>query len=237
MCELQSRQRVLARDGSYARWIPLGNDRARGTIYRKYCRDCDVSFSLIPDFIVRHQRYNRPTVVGWLWTRLGGARCRSRSFLVEHGVDHPAPEGLISWTDLLDAERTRPGYQLLSRWERVFTLRAKRSVARLVYVCIALGCDFKREVANSLSSLASVPRSARALAVALGLWRSIVQATSTCGSEVELRAAFVSLVTHLTFRPLPPSHRLRRAFSEAVIYDALAWSGRPPPRATRQEAS
>lgn len=227
LCERQGAVRRLARNGRYRRWIPIGSGRVAGWIYRRYCRVCKVAFSLIPDFILRGHSYSRFLVVSWLWSCLGGQSSRSRPFLVQAGIEHPAPEVGVSWTDLLDAERTRPGYQTLSRWTRRFSARARKRVAHLVQTCIGTEVDFKRDVAECLSSLTSVPRYARALAVVVGLWRAILQTSAT--APVDLYEALDSVVPHLCNRVLEPSHKLRRAFSDDLIYDSMVWSGRPPP--------
>lgn len=236
-CEQRSIRRRLARDGSYGRGIPLGNGAVPGKIFRKYCRPCDVSFSLIPDFILRGQRYGRLLVVAWLWAWLRGAACRSVDFLIEQQIPRPLQEALTCWSDLVDAEPTRPGYRLMHRWGCVFSRRALRAIPAMVHACISLRCDFKREVAECLTTLSLVPRRARPLAVALGLWRAMQQATSTSGAAVELESALLTLSGFLAQRPLRASHGLRRASGDSLVYDTLAMLGRPPPEPNKEEAS
>ena len=177
-----------------------------GRILRKYCRPCDVSFSLIPDYILRGQHYGRFLVVAWLWAWLRGVACCRVDFLDEQQIPRPVHDALTCWSDLVDLEPTRPSYRLLRRWGCVFNRRALRFIPVLVHACTGRRCDFKREVAECLTTLSCVPRRARPLAVALGLWRALQQATSTSGPDVELEYALFTLSGFLTQRPLLASH-------------------------------
>lgn len=230
LCLLEAVEQRLVRNGGYARWIPVGCSYQRGWIFRKYCRRCDVSFSLIPDFILRRQRYGRWLIVSWLWACLCGATSRSLAFLRQQGIRHAEPDGFTCWSDLLDSDRTCPGYQLLWHWFTVFSRRAQQRIPRLVEACLSLQCDFKRDVVACLQSLPYVPRRGRALAVAVGLWRAVMQANDSDGTLVLLEDALFSLVGHLASESLPASHKLRRASGGRVLYDTLAVGGRPPPQ-------
>lgn len=218
------------RDGSYARWIPVGAGVERGRIYRKYCRFCGTSYSLIPDFVLPRRHYSCAFVAAWLWAWLRGAACRSRDFLVRHGVQVPTLCPGDSWSDLLDTQRTVPGYALLWRWSRAYSDRARPLAGVLVHLCIELRCDFKRDVAEALEALGAVPRAARPLAVTLGLWRAVMQTERIDATPVTLEEALPALTAVLARQqPVKPSHGLRRAFCGARSYDGGTVIGRSPP--------
>lgn len=210
---------VLAHNGHYQRWIPVGVGKVRSRIYRKRCARCRVSFSLLPDFVVRSHRYSRGLMASWLGWCLKGASSRCRAFFQEQGIAHPQPEPLTAWSDLLDAERTRPGYQLLCRWVRSFALRALRVLPTLLAACLFLGANLK-QVAERLGGFRAVPPRAWPLVVALGLFW-VLQEHQGTGSPPPWEHLLWDLVGYLTSRPLPPSHKLRRASGGRVIYDVL----------------
>ena len=216
----------LARDGGYSRWMPTvsGEDK-RGWIYRLWCSRCRVSFSLLPDFIPRGLRYPCLFIADWLWEALRGTSCRSRAFLVRHGVACPAEEPLISWTDLLEQERTQPGYQALARWVTDFADRALSAMPALLTACIVLGCDLKAE-AERFSGMVATPARAFPIAVALYLWSTL----RDTGEPLE--AQLPSLVHYLLWHPRGSSQNRRRKCHRTSRYDGLAVTGRAPPPAT-----
>ncbi|MGE0494335.1 MAG: hypothetical protein AB7S38_34300 [Vulcanimicrobiota bacterium] len=69
-------------------------------IYRKYCCRCRVSFSLLPQFLLRRQSYSLSLVAAWLWAWLNGASTRQREFYLSNQVELPAVDQKLSWSDL-----------------------------------------------------------------------------------------------------------------------------------------
>ncbi len=229
LCLADSVERKLACDGGYSRWIPVGGAVEAGWIFRKYCARCDTSFSLIPEFVLCYRQYGRTLVSAWLWACLLGTPSRCRSFLEDQGIWFPRCDAPGSWSDLLDDQRTHPGYQLLCHWTRLFSRQSQRAIPALLGAFIALRCDFQRDLAEPLALLTRVPVRAYALGLALGLWRAVREASDPFGQSVGLQAALPSLVEHLVVGCGPASHGLRRAFPGVLRYDGSSQGGRSPP--------
>lgn len=188
-------------------------------MYRKRCRKCKVSFTLLPLLALAHWQYPLDFVSGWLWAALHGTSCRSRDFLVSRGVPLPEPAAGESWTDQQDGAGVRPCYQLLARWTREFAVRAARVIPALVSLCVLLGVELKT-VADSISELRVTRPRLSSLPVALGLVQALRRAVVP-GVDIDLAGCLPELVVCLTRRQLPPSHGVLRASGGRLFYDSL----------------
>ncbi len=195
-------------NGSYLRLL-LGSS-ILAPIYRKLCRICRTSFSLHPETLLKRQRYSLAFVAAWLWAFLGGTAFRSRSFLEENQVSLPANDGRSSWSDSLDQQRTRPGYQLLHRWGTIFCSRAKLYIEELVNAAIASGNP-------PVYPDWEVAERARGLLLAWVHWEALCRAESPT-LEVDQEEAFRQLVRTLA---KVPSHKARRASQRRYPYDVI----------------
>lgn len=216
-------EHTLARNGSYPRGIPVDGATRPGWIYRKHCSRCKTSFSLLPDFVLPHHRYGVVLVVDWLKDCLQGAPCRSCEFLDRHGIERPAEDSQTCYSDVLDDERTRPGYQLLNTWARKFSDRCLGALPRLVMACVFLGCDLKTRLGEHLRRLAIRSPRVWPLGLALGLVLSVREAY---GCPPGPLAEPLTLLLGLL------SHERRRAPGEVPSYDGLAIAGQAPPRSS-----
>lgn len=220
LCLLESVEQVLAKNGSYPRWIPNGSRRVLGRIFRKYCSRCRVSFSLLPEFLLPRQRHRLGLVAAWLWEWLQGTSARCRDFYLRHGIKCPEPDDRMCWSDLLDQPglRTRPGYQLLYWWAERFSQRAARLVPELRDAVEGL-TGMARTAGEALAGW-RVPEAGRSLAHAWIAWEALWRHGSTRG-ELDPREAFAQLVRFLARDPLPRSHPVRLASGNAVTYDCI----------------
>jgi hypothetical protein len=121
-----------------------------------------------------------------------------------------------------------PGYQLLCKWTRHFNRRALEALPTLLAAFVMLQCGFQHDLGEALEGLTKVPERAYALALALGLWRAIREASGPTGQAVSLEVALPSLVEYLGALD-PASHGLRRDIRRVPAYDASVLGGRPPP--------
>lgn len=220
VCELGGLEVELVRNGGYPRSIPLKpGDRCAGWIYRKYCSGCRLSFSLLPEFLLRRQRYGLSLVAAWLWAWLGGASSRCRDFYMAGGIGFTEPDQM-SWADWLDqpGQRTRPGYQLLLRWVRVYSRRARQQLADLVDALEDQGARLNHQ---------PLARDG-ALALAWRYWEALSRSSSTKPSDLVFddQATFQNLVRYLAREP---SHVVRRASGGILSYDVLVTQGRAQP--------
>lgn len=201
----------LARNGWYPRSIPLRpGDRRGGKIFRKFCSRCRVSFSLLPEFLLRRQRYRLALVAAWLWAWLCGASSRCRDFYRIQGIRF-AEASRMAWSDWLDQpdQRTRPGYQLLHRWVDVFTHRARQQMSELVAAAYEVGARLEEP---------SSPFRANPLGLAWLHWEALVRAGSAGSGTNDRRAAFEQLIRYLAREP---SHLARRVSGGVFAYDVL----------------
>ncbi len=199
----------LWNNGCYQRLFP--GESVALPVYRKLCPECRVSFSLHPEPLLKRQRYSLAFVASWLWSFLTGASVRSRSFLVENQVELPLEDERSSWSDSLDQQRTRPGYQLLHRWSNLFCSRAKQFLPELVDVAIQAG-------EPHLSEGWEVAEKARSLLTAWLHWEAQWRA-QCCTPEVDTEKAFQQLTR--TLAKVPLSHKERRAGRRRYSYDVI----------------
>jgi hypothetical protein len=208
--------------------MAVGGTFARGYIYRKKCHRCKVPFSLLPGFLLPGMSYPRGLVVRRLWADLEGRSYRDRDFLQAHALECSEPGEDQSWSDHLDAEGCvcRPNYALLWSWTRRFEAPAQRAVAPLLCAFMALRLNFERDLAAPLECLSNVQPRACWLAIALGLWRALLEASRSDGRGVDLSEALPSLVDFLL---VPSSHGFVRAFSPLPDYPHGSTTGPDPP--------
>jgi hypothetical protein len=190
----------------------------RCPVFRKYCRKCNVAFTLLIVDVLAYWQYPRPFVVAWLWSALHGTSCRDRTFLVSQGVPVPVRDPAMSWSDQQDCDSIRPCHQLLARWGRTFGTRAARLIPALTAMCVLLGVDLKN-TAEAISGLTVLPRLS-ALPVALGLMQAFRQSLVP-DQTISLEDCLPELVMCLARRSLPPSHGVLRASGHRLLYDSL----------------
>jgi hypothetical protein len=178
-----------------------------------------VSFTLLPLLVLAHWQYPFEFVVAWLWAALHGTSCRSRDFLISHGVPLPERNTEESWTDQQDGMVVRPSYQVLARWTRLFAVRAARLAPALVSLCALLDVDLK-SVPTTISELRESQPRLNALPVTLGLLTALRRALAP-NVPVDLQASLPDLVLSLARRRLPPSHGVLRASGARLLYDSL----------------
>lgn len=224
----------MAKNGRYRRHVQVDRCLVWSWIYRRRCGRCRVSFSLLPWFVVPGMTYGHPLVDLWLWASLWSVSSRCRPLLEKYAVSCPAatpvPEVQASaWTDQLDSEPSRPGYQLLCRWASRFSTLAAEAIPSLVVTFVALRCHLRVHLADPLTVLKRVPERSYSLGLALGLWRAILEASRTDGAVVSLRDALPSLIGHLAEIPRSASHNLRRVSGDDVHYADTTSVGRAPP--------
>lgn len=179
-------------------------------IFRKLCRRCRTSFSLHPEWILKRQRYSLAFVAAWLWAFLMGTAVRDRTFLEENKVKLPTSDVRSSWSDSLDQQRTRPGYQLLHRWGKLFCARAKQLLPALVEAAIAAG-------EPPLSRGWEVVEKAQSLLLTWLHWEALRRAASPT-PEIDRVEAFHQLVRTLA---QVPSHQARRVSQRRHPYDVI----------------
>lgn len=208
----------LAKNGCYRRNIPVGASYTEGVILRAYCSACKVAFSLIPAFILPWHSYGRALIVAWLLERLQGSVYRSQRFLVEHSIEHTLADASTSWTDMLDCERTCPGYQRFQGWTRRFSLAAQAALGSFLAALAWVDLDLQSAVVR-VASLQPPDSSTSPLALALACSSSFARPRAP--TAVDPAAELGRLVGMLMMRPLPVSHKIRRAFSDRIQYDTL----------------
>jgi hypothetical protein len=165
---------------------------------------------LHPEWLLKRQRYSLVFVAAWLWAFLKGAVVRECSFLGENGVKLPVNDGRSSWSDSLDQQRTRPGYQLLHRWSTVFCSRAKLYTEQLVNAAIASGNP-------PVYPDWEAAERAHSLLLAWVHWEALCRAESPT-LEVDQEEAFRQLVRTLA---RVPSHKARRVSQRRYPYDVI----------------
>lgn len=207
------------RNGGYPRWFLVGWQWLQCRVFRKRCKQCNVTFSLLPAFVLAGYSYPRWLVVAWLWAALCGVSCRSRTFRVKQGVFIEDVDPRLSWSDYLDASPTEPTYQSLARWSRRFCLRATRLLPVLTSACEAAQVDAQSAFQSVATTLRRLPDRLNALAAAAGLIQGRRQAMTVTHSSV--RSCMDELVSLLEPRPLPPKHNVLRASGGGLRYDRL----------------
>ena len=119
---------------------------------------------------------------------------------------------------MVDFERTCPGYQLFQGWTRRFSLAAQAVLGSFLAALAWIDLDLKAVVV-SVASLQSPHSSTSPLALALACSSSFARPRAP--DAVDPVAELGRLVGMLVMRPLPVSHKIRRAFSDRIQYDTL----------------
>jgi hypothetical protein len=205
-------------NGGYERWFWVDWIEVRARVYRKVCRKCNVSFTLLPFGVLAHWQYPREFVVEWLWAALHETPCRSREFLVEQGVPFPEPDPDMPWDEHRE-NKVSPSPGLLARWTRTFALRAARLIPMLTSLCMLLEVEFANVAEGVLELGVNGPRLS-ALPIAVGLVHVLRQTLQPAG-QLDLRDSLSELVTCLARDRLPPSHSVVRASGARLTYDSL----------------
>lgn len=227
LCTVCPESTVLARNGSYPRYIPVALQIELGRIFRRKCRRCKTSFSLLPSFMVPFMQYPRSLVVWWLWAYLWGISSRNLRFLKKRALECPPAWPDTSWSDQLEEQPSRPSHRLLCRWSRRFSALAAVAIPALLHGFILQGCDLRIDLAKWLRPMHFVPARAGGLAIALGLWRALAASWSTSPNSVSLKKSLSSLVDYLL---LPSSHSLVQVHHSVPGYDNSSTAGRSPPQ-------
>jgi hypothetical protein len=207
----------MGRNGSYKRRLPVRGGWTWGPIYRRLCRHCNISWSILPGFVLPRRRYSLTLVVAWLLAWLHGTPFRDREFLVSQGVPVPEADVTMSWSDLLDSEPTRPSYQLLFHWVRDYQRRAATLLTSLVPSADRRDIELKTLAYLLEREEFSVFR-ASPLVLATGLLHLLSEARQPDPS-VELSLS--ELVRILSARQLPRSHQVLRVSGGRIRYDTI----------------
>jgi hypothetical protein len=137
--------RLLSRNGFYDRLVRALQCLYSTIIYRKYCRACVISFTLLPHFLLPRHRHVKTCIVSWLRACVMSG-ITSLDFLkpLTGYSNEQQHEGKgSSFSDYLTTEKVFPGKSLLFYWLRAFSLRAARLIPYLVVYCIQAGRDFR----------------------------------------------------------------------------------------------
>lgn len=206
-------------NGGYERWFLNDGTDVRARVYRKFCKKCRVSFSLLSEDALAHWQYPRRFVTGWLKAALQGTPCRDRAFRLSQGVPLPEPEPNASWPEQQEDGKVWPCHQLLARWSREFAVRSARLIPTLTLLCVQLGIEMKT-AAESVWALRNAPSRLSSMVTALGLTFALTQGRQG-SDEIDLDTCLAELVVVLVRRRLPSSHGVLRASGGRLLYDSL----------------
>jgi uncharacterized protein DUF6431 len=210
--------RRLGRNGGYSRNIPNEATYESGVIFRMYCSSCKVSFSLIPGFILPWHSYSRKLIVEWLLERLRGTPYRSQHFLVQQNIGHTPADSETSWSDMVDFERTYPGYQRFHGWTSRFSRAAQGLLGPLLAAMVWLDLDLQA-VAVKVTAIQPIAAPTSPLALAMSL---VYFLPPPRGPDApQLGDVLGRVVGMLVMRRLDASHKIRRAFGDRFHYDTL----------------
>ena len=170
--------RHLSRNGFYDRSVRALQCLYRTVIYRKYCRVCVISFTLLPHFLLSRHRHLKSAIVAWLKACVTlGISCLEFLRPLTNYSNEDQKEGKgHSFSDFLNAERIYPGKSLLSYWLKSFSYRAALFIPNLLSYCIQAGRDF-REL-EKVCETWKTHRVARPLAYAYALCRILFPSLS-----------------------------------------------------------
>lgn len=199
----------MSKNGSYWRLLSLDRRLVLERIFRKQCRQCRATFSLLPDDVVPLHSYGRDVIADRLVASLRGLPLRSRDFYEEQGLlPDDAPAADEAWTDWVDANPLAPTVQTLGTWGAKFGRLAENWLRLLLWGCIYAGAAIDTRFAASLAAYPQCPKRLHALALSAALMGNLL------GKPIEvcLRERLGLLACR------PSSHKTSRAF------------GRPPPQ-------
>ena len=164
----------LTKNGGYSRLLTLDKLPEPAEIYKKYCENCRLSFTLLPEDVLPLHSYGLEFVSARVMASIDGVSLRSRDFYEKMGLapvaaaDEPNGGGL-SWSDYLELEPLTPSYQLFHRWRQRFSQRAQVWLRWLMVACVMGGCDLRTRLGESLEEFGKCPEDLYALLLAAGL--------------------------------------------------------------------
>lgn len=135
----------LCRNGSYERGAIFFQSVFRLLIFRVYCGQCAVAFTLLPHFLLPRHRHMKIVIASWLLACLTTSlSCRSylRPLVPEPVGQAQGTKGR-SYTDHFDSCAIRPCRSLLQYWLKAFAGRAARKQGIVIVSCIVAGRDLK----------------------------------------------------------------------------------------------
>jgi hypothetical protein len=143
-------------------------------IYRKWCENCQQSFTLLPADVLPGHSYGLEFVGDRLMACIDGVSLRSRDFYEQQGfVPTVSPERRAaeecSWSDRLEIEPLTPSHQLFLRWRKSFSQRAKAWLQWLLVACMLSGCDLRVRLGETLESFTRCPKDLYPLILSAGL--------------------------------------------------------------------
>jgi len=218
-CPLTDTPHRLTLYGGYRRYFVVFGLQVLSWVYRRACRECQVTFSLLPECALAYHQHPLATIAARVWAALKGTSCRNREFLLAYASGVPVPEEHGSWSDLLASVQTWPCCQLLARWSRSFAAEAEQRIHLLAAACILLKVDLQ-SVAQNVAGLGTrVPEKLNALSHALGL----VHASRGLSplAPVALEDFVPELLRYLNGRLLPEKHKVLQASGGRFRYDYL----------------
>lgn len=103
----------LTRHSKYLRWVIAGHDKFQITLFRLRCRPCNLTFTLLPDFLIPYFRYLGEIIAETTGTYLSEKRSY-RGIAADKAGLCPLPGTSI--TDELVSTPTFPSYQRIFAW-------------------------------------------------------------------------------------------------------------------------
>jgi hypothetical protein len=170
--------RLLGRNGFYGRSVRALQRLYFTVIYRKYCRTCIISFTLLPHFLLSRHRHVKSTIIAWLKVCVM-ATISCLAFLkplTNYSAESQDAGRGHSFSDYLTTERVYPGKSLLSHWLKAFSHRAALFIPKLLSYCIQAGRDL-REL-EIICDAWKTHQAARPLAYAYALCRLLYPSLS-----------------------------------------------------------
>ncbi|MEI7638548.1 MAG: hypothetical protein WCJ37_14655 [Syntrophus sp. (in: bacteria)] len=182
--------RLLWRNGFYDRSVRALQHLYFTVIYRKHCKACAISFTLLPHFLLSRHRHVKSTIVTWLKVCvISSISCLEfLKPLTNYSSEAQDAGKGHSFSDYLSTERVYPGKSLLSHWLKTFSHRAALFIPRLLSYCIQAGREL-REL-ERICEAWTTHRTARPFAYAFALCRLLYLSLSE-------DALFEQLVTFL----------------------------------------
>ncbi len=143
LCPVCGKQ--LSRNGFYDRSVRALQCLYYTVIYRKYCRSCIVSFTLLPHFLLSRHRHLKSIIVSWLKACVltGMSSLEFLKPLTGYCSETQEKGRGHSYSDYLNAERVYPGKTLLLHWLKAFSHRAARFIPDLLSYCIQGGRELR----------------------------------------------------------------------------------------------
>lgn len=198
----------LVKNGGYLRQLDLDAGFTPARIFRKLCRGCHTSFTLLPNDVVPLHSFGLTLIAARVEASLRGVPDRDQQFYRERGLipDEPEFEN-VSWSDRLNDKPLRPSHRLFAGWRRKWGLLSRPWLVALLSACIYMGCDLRTQLGHSLQAMTRCPESLRSLALAAGLLGLLRD-----------ESAWSALPAAIRLTACRPSHKRARA------------GGRPPPQ-------